>query len=240
MFCDRHYVHDLSGAEALEVLHQRGISVARPDLTFGSPDHTVQSKRSRGTAALSATSLRLGTYRAEVQRQGIVSFDLDHPDQGIIHVAMPELGLTLPGAVVVCGDSHTCTHGALGAIAWGIGVSDVTQVLASQSVWVKRPKTLQISLEGALPSRVSAKDVALALLAQFGTQIGVGSALEFSGEVVRQLPMEGRLTLCNLSIELGARQGFIAPDEVTLDWLKGRPYAPKGLDWSRAERAWRT
>ncbi|MGA0882119.1 MAG: 3-isopropylmalate dehydratase large subunit [Burkholderiaceae bacterium] len=238
IFCDRHYVHDLSGAEALEVLHRRGVPVARPDLTFGSPDHTVPSLRPRGTASLAGTTVRLTTYRAEVMRQNIRSFDLDHPDQGIIHVTMPELGLTLPGAIVLCGDSHTCTHGAIGAVAWGIGVSDVTQVLASQSLWVKRPKTLQIWIDGVWPRGVSAKDLVLALLSRFGTQIGVGAALEFAGPMVEQLSIEGRLTLCNMAIELGARQGFIAPDERTLEWVKGRPYAPKGEQWDQACAEW--
>lgn len=239
VFCDRHYVHDLSGAEALEVLHGRGARLSRPDLTFGSPDHTVPSCRPRGAGALSASTVRLRTYREEVVRQQIQSFDLDHEDQGIIHVTMPELGLTLPGAVVVCGDSHTCTHGALGAVAWGIGVSDVTQVLASQSLWVKRPKTLQIWVDGSWKSGVTAKDLVLALLARFGTQVGVGAALEFAGPMVEALPIEGRLTLCNMSIELGARQGFVAPDERTLEWLKGRPYAPKGTQWDAACASWR-
>ena len=238
VFVDRHYVHDLSGAEALEALDHQGRSVARPDLTFGSPDHTIPSARPRGADALVGQTIRLVTYREQVLKQHIPSFDLDHPSQGIIHVTMPELGLSLPGSIVVCGDSHTCTHGGVGAVAWGIGVSDIVHVLATQTIVIKPPKTLRIWCEGQLPAESTAKDLALFILSQHGTQFGVGHAIEFAGPAVEALPIEGRLTLCNMSIEMGARIGFVAPDQKTLDWLKGRTGAPSGEEWERACKAW--
>jgi 3-isopropylmalate/(R)-2-methylmalate dehydratase large subunit len=238
VFVDRHYVHDLSGAEALEALDHQGRVVARPDLTFGSPDHTIPSARPRGAAALAGQTIRLVTYREQVAKQHIPSFDLDHPSQGIIHVTMPELGLSLPGSIVVCGDSHTCTHGGVGAVAWGIGVSDIAHVLATQTIVIKPPKTLRIWCEGQLPEGSVAKDLALFILAQHGTQFGVGHAIEFAGPAVEALSIEGRLTLCNLSIEMGARIGFVAPDQVTLDWLSGRTGAPKGKNWEKACQDW--
>jgi 3-isopropylmalate/(R)-2-methylmalate dehydratase large subunit len=238
VFVDRHYVHDLSGAEALEALDHQGRSVARPDLTFGSPDHTIPSARPRGAAALVGQTIRLVTYREQVIKQHIPSFDLDHPSQGIIHVTMPELGLSLPGSIVVCGDSHTCTHGGVGSVAWGIGVSDIVHVLATQTIVIKQPKTLRIWCEGQLPAESTAKDLALFILSQHGTQFGVGHAIEFAGPAVEALSIEGRLTLCNMSIEMGARIGFVAPDEKTLAWLKGRTGAPSGEEWERACEAW--
>jgi 3-isopropylmalate/(R)-2-methylmalate dehydratase large subunit len=238
VFVDRHYVHDLSGAEALEALDHQGRVVARPDLTFGSPDHTIPSARPRGAAALAGQTIRLVTYREQVAKQHIPSFDLDHPSQGIIHVTMPELGLSLPGSIVVCGDSHTCTHGGVGAVAWGIGVSDIAHVLATQTIVIKPPKTLRIWCEGVLPAGSVAKDLALFILAQHGTQFGVGHAIEFAGPAVEALSVEGRLTLCNMSIEMGARIGFVAPDQVTLDWLSGRTGAPKGKNWEKACQDW--
>ncbi len=238
VFVDRHYVHDLSGAEALEALDHQGRVVARPDLTFGSPDHTIPSVRPRGAAALASQTIRLVTYRKQVAKQHIPSFDLDHPSQGIIHVTMPELGLSLPGSVVVCGDSHTCTHGGVGAVAWGIGVSDIVHVLATQTIVIQKPKTLRIWCEGQLPAGSVAKDLALCILAQHGTQFGVGHAIEFAGPAVQALSVEGRLTLCNMSIEMGARIGFVAPDQITLDWLSGRTGAPKGQSWNQACQDW--
>jgi 3-isopropylmalate/(R)-2-methylmalate dehydratase large subunit len=238
VFVDRHYVHDLSGAEALEALDHQGRVVARPDLTFGSPDHTIPSARPRGAAALAGQTIRLVTYREQVAKQHIPSFDLDHPSQGIIHVTMPELGLSLPGSIVVCGDSHTCTHGGVGSVAWGIGVSDIAHVLATQTIVIKPPKTLQIWCEGLLPAGSVAKDLALFILAQHGTQFGVGHAIEFAGPAVEALSVEGRLTLCNMSIEMGARIGFVAPDQVTLDWLSGRTAAPKDKNWEKACQDW--
>ncbi len=238
VFVNRHYVHDLSGAEALEALDHQGRVVARPDLTFGSPDHTIPSARPRGAAALAGQTIRLVTYREQVAKQQIPSFDLDHPSQGIIHVTMPELGLSLPGSIVVCGDSHTCTHGGVGSVAWGIGVSDIAHVLATQAIVIKPPKTLRIWCEGVLPAGSVAKDLALFILAQHGTQFGVGHALEFAGPAVEALSVEGRLTLCNMSIEMGARIGFVAPDQVTLDWLSGRTAAPKGKNWEKACQDW--
>lgn len=238
VFVDRHYVHDLSGAEALETLDHQGRSVARPDLTFGSPDHTIPSARPRGAASLAGQTIRLVTYREQVAKQQIPSFDLDHPSQGIIHVTMPELGLSLPGSIVVCGDSHTCTHGGVGAVAWGIGVSDIVHVLATQAIVIKEPKTLRVWCDGQLPAGSVAKDLALYTLAQHGTQFGVGHAIEFAGPAVQALSIDGRLTLCNMSIEMGARIGFVAPDQVTFDWLSGRPGAPSGMAWDRACETW--
>jgi 3-isopropylmalate/(R)-2-methylmalate dehydratase large subunit len=228
---DRHLFHEGS-FHAFNMLRARGLKVRRPDLTFGFGDHYAPTLRGEGgarsTAAIADPEIRgiIETFERNAADHGIRAFALADPDQGIVHVAGPELGLTLPGMTVVCGDSHTSTHGALGALAFGIGASEVAHVLATQTIWQSMPRQLRVTFGGSAGPDVSAKDLALALIARIGTGGAAGSAVEFAGEAVRALPIEGRLTLCNMAIEAGARTGMAAPDEVTRAWLRGRPFAP--------------
>jgi 3-isopropylmalate/(R)-2-methylmalate dehydratase large subunit len=236
LWVDRHLVHEGSH-HAFRKLAERGLMVARPDLTIAVVDHYAPT---RGRANLSDPAIRrmIETLGENTKLHGIECFGLDDPRQGIVHVIGPEQGLTLPGLLINCGDSHTSTHGAFGAIAFGIGATEVAHVLATQSIWQSRPKTMRIRIEGDLGPGVSAKDIALGWIAQMGTDGARGHAVEFAGSAVRNLSMEGRMTLCNLSIEGGARCGIVAPDETTLDYLIGRPYAPKGDEWVQAAKQW--
>jgi 3-isopropylmalate/(R)-2-methylmalate dehydratase large subunit len=239
LFIDRHFVHEGS-FHAFGMLDHAGRRVRRPDLTFGVADHYVPS-HPRALPIRDpevAEMVRLLTDNAA--RHGIALFGLDDPRQGIVHVAGPEQGLTLPGLTVVCGDSHTSTHGAFGALGFGIGASEVSHVLATQTLWQRRPKTLRVSVEGALSPHVSAKDLILSVIGRIGAAGATGHVIEYAGSAVRALSMEGRMTVCNMSIEAGARAGMVAPDEVTFDWLAGRPRAPKGAAWDRAVEAWRS
>jgi 3-isopropylmalate/(R)-2-methylmalate dehydratase large subunit len=237
---DRHLVHDLGGPLSLRALEKRGLRVHSPQLTFATVDHSVSSEPGRNASTSRSGARLLPLLDRHCHREGIEVHGLDSPDQGIVHVIGPELGLTLPGATVVCGDSHTCTHGALGALAWGIGTSEVTHVLATQCVIERKPLRLRITIDGTPPPTVGAKDVALHLLARHGADLGVGHAIEYAGSYIRALDVEGRLTICNLSIELGAKIGMIAPDDVTFDYLAGRDRAPWGSSWERAVAAWQT
>jgi 3-isopropylmalate/(R)-2-methylmalate dehydratase large subunit len=235
---DRHLLHDLGGARGLLDLKSRGLTVHNPELTFATPDHAISSARGRvGTSKVGQELLV--ALRAETTASGIKMFDIDEPGQGIVHVIGPELGLSLPGAIIVCGDSHTCTHGGLGALAFGIGSSELTHVLATQALIQRRPKTMRVRFEGRLSASLTAKDLILALIGHVGAAGGTGYAVEYAGSAIRDLPIEGRLTICNLSIELGAKMGMIAPDEKTYEYLRGRPYAPQGEIWNRAVEAWR-
>jgi len=238
LWIDRHFVHEGSH-HAFAKLRDRGAAVARPDLTFGVADHYVPT-HGRG-AAIADPAIRTMVERLEgnAADAGITLFGLADPRQGIVHVAGPEQGLSLPGTTIVCGDSHTSTHGAYGAIAFGIGASDVAHVLATQTLWQRQPRTLQVRVDGALPAGVSAKDLALTVIARLGSDGAAGHAIEYAGSAVRALSMEGRLTLCNLSIESGGRCGLVAPDDTTIADLRGRPYAPTGALWDAAEAAWR-
>ena len=235
---DRHLLHDLGGSRGLLDLKSRGLSVHNPELTFATPDHAISTARGRAGTIKIGQEL-LAALRVETAASGIAMFDIDEPGQGIVHVIGPELGLSLPGCLIVCGDSHTCTHGGLGALAFGIGSSELTHVLATQAVIQRRPKTMRVRFEGALPVGVTAKDLILALIGQIGAAGGTGYAVEYAGSAIRDLPIEGRLTICNLSIELGAKMGLIAPDEKTFEYIRGRAYAPKGEMWDRAVAAWR-
>ena len=236
---DRHFVHDLVGGPAFAELERRGIPVHSPELTFATPDHVVSSAPERtGREHAWAASL-VDALREGSNRRGIRVYDLDQPGHGIVHVIGPELGLTLPGTIVVCGDSHTSTHGALGALAWGTGTSEITHVLATQTIVQKRPARMRITIEGELQPGVEAKDVILAIIARIGTSAGTGYAVEYAGPVVERMGMAGRQTLCNMSIEMGARMGMVAPDEVTFAWLQGRPHAPRGAQWEAALATWR-
>jgi 3-isopropylmalate/(R)-2-methylmalate dehydratase large subunit len=236
---DRHLLHDLGGSRGLLDLKSRNLTVHNPELTFATPDHAISSAFGRAGTTKTGQEL-LAALRVETSASGITLFDIDQPGQGIVHVIGPELGLSLPGALIVCGDSHTCTHGGLGALAFGIGSSELTHVLATQSIIQRRPKTMRVKFDGKLPFGVTPKDLILALIGHIGAAGGTGYAVEYAGSAIRDMPLEGRLTICNLSIELGAKFGMVAPDDKTYEFIKGRTYAPKGEMWDRAVAAWRT
>ncbi|MEM7696659.1 MAG: 3-isopropylmalate dehydratase large subunit [Pseudomonadota bacterium] len=239
LWVDRHFVHEGSH-HAFRKLADRGLPVAEPNLTFGVADHYVPT-RGRGTLDLAGPVGRMVQGLSDnTKTHGIRCFGLDDPRQGIVHVVGPELGLTLPGLTVNCGDSHTSTHGAFGALAFGIGATEVAHVLATQAIWQSRPKTMRLTIEGQLAPHVTAKDVALTWIAKLGADGARGHAVEYAGSAIRALSMEGRLTLCNLSIEGGARCGMVAPDDTTFAYLAGRPFAPTGPDWDEALAHWRT
>ena len=235
---DRHLLHDLGGSRGLLDLKQRGLKVRSPELTFATPDHAISSAPGRaGTTTVGAELL--AALRAETKDADIRLFDVGEPGQGIVHVMGPELGLSLPGALIVCGDSHTCTHGGLGALAFGIGSSELAHVLATQTLVQRRPQTMRIDCGGKLAPGVTPKDLILNVIGKIGAAGGTGYAVEYAGSAVTSLGVEGRLTICNLSIELGAKMGLIAPDETTYAYIAGRPYAPKDDLWDRALAAWR-
>jgi len=235
---DRHLLHDLGGSRGLLDLKSRGLKVHDPELTFATPDHAISTARGRAGTIKIGQEL-LAALRIETSASGIQMFDIDQPGQGIVHVIGPELGLSLPGCLIVCGDSHTCTHGGLGALAFGIGSSELTHVLATQALIQRRPKSMRVRFEGKIPLGVVAKDLILALIGHVGAAGGTGHAVEYAGSAIRSMPIEGRLTICNLSIEFGAKMGLIAPDETTYEYLRGRPYAPQGETWEQAVNAWR-
>ncbi len=235
---DRHLLHDLGGSRGLLDLKSRGLRVHNPELTFATPDHAISTARGRAGTSKIGQEL-LAALRVETRASGIQMFDIDQPGQGIVHVIGPELGLSLPGCLIVCGDSHTCTHGGLGALAFGIGSSELTHVLATQALIQRRPKTMRVKFDGRLPLGVTAKDLILALIGYVGAAGGTGYAVEYAGSAISDMPVEGRLTICNLSIELGAKMGMVAPDEKTFEFLQGRPYAPRGDTWEQALGAWR-
>lgn len=236
LWVDRHLVHEGSH-HAFGKLAARSAEVSAPDLTFAVVDHYAPT-RQRDHIADPQIARMIDTLRKNAARHGLRLFDLMDPAQGIVHVIGPEQGLTLPGLLINCGDSHTSTHGAFGALAFGIGATEVAHVLATQTIWQKKPKAMRITVDGSLAPGVSAKDIALNWIARLGTGGAQGCAIEYAGSAVRDLSMEGRMTLCNLSIEGGARLGMVAPDAVTFDYLKGRPYAPKGADWEAALTDW--
>jgi len=238
---DRIFLHERTGAVALRSLAASGRKIADPTRVFCTMDHIVDTLPGRGDATrMPGGSAFITETRAAAQAAGIHLFDVRDPLQGIVHVVSPELGIVLPGATVVCPDSHTCTQGALGAFAWGIGSTEAEHALATGTLRVTRPKTLRVRFDGLAPPDVTAKDFALALIARHGAAGGNGFALEFAGEAVRALDIEGRLTLCNMATEFSAVTGFVAPDQKTFDYLRGRRFAPSGADWARAEAAWRT
>src|SRR6202161_2553322 len=235
---DRHLLHDLGGSRGLLDLKSRNLSVHNPELTFATPDHAISTAKRRARTIQTGQEL-LAALRVETAAAGIELFDVDQPGQGIVHVIGPELGLSLPGSLIVCGDSHTCTHGGLGALAFGIGSSELTHVLATQALIQRRPKTMRVKFDGKLSSGVTARDRFLPLSGRVGAAGGTGYAVEYAGSAIRDMPVEGRLTICNLSIELGAKMGLIAPDQKTYDYIRGRRYAPQGEMWQRAVEAWR-
>jgi len=237
---DRHLVHDGSG-NAFRILKEKGLAVRRPDRTFATPDHYV-STLSHDLASINEPHRRgvVEDLEANAKAAGLTLFGLEDHRQGIVHVVGPEQGLSQPGMIMVCGDSHTATHGALGALAFGVGASEVGHVLATQTLWQRKPKNMRIVVDGTLAHGVHAKDVILAIIARIGTAGGVGHVIEYAGSTIRALGIEGRLTICNMSIEAGARAGMVAPDETTFAYLHGRPYAPKGADWDTALAYWGT
>jgi len=240
LYIDRHLVHEVTSPQAFESLRLAGRVPRRADAAIAVPDHNVPTTdRSHGIAD-PISRLQVETLDANCAEYGITEFKMGDIRQGIVHVIGPESGLTLPGMTVVCGDSHTSTHGAFGALAFGIGTSEVEHVLATQCLWQKPSKTMLIKVDGALGRGVTAKDIALAIIGKIGTAGGTGYALEFGGAAIRALSMEGRMTLCNMAIEAGARAGMVAVDQTTIDYVQGRPYAPTGEAWAQAVAWWQT
>lgn len=240
LYIDLHLVHEVTSPQAFEGLRLAGRPVRRPDLTIATEDHNTPTLNIDRPIADLTSRTQIDTLRANVKEFGVRIHSLGDADQGIVHVVGPQLGLTMPGLTVVCGDSHTSTHGAFGALAFGIGTSEVEHVLATQTLPLQPFKTMAITINGDLPEGSTAKDIILAIIAKIGTGGGQGYVLEYRGEAIRQLSMEGRMTICNMSIEAGARAGMIAPDETTFNYLKGRPHAPEGADWDAAVDYWKT
>jgi 3-isopropylmalate/(R)-2-methylmalate dehydratase large subunit len=240
LYIDRHLVHEVTSPQAFEGLRLAGRNLWRVDANLATPDHNVPTTdRSQGIAD-PVSRLQVETLDANCQTFGITEFKMDDIRQGIVHVIGPEEGATLPGMTVVCGDSHTSTHGAFGALAFGIGTSEVEHVLATQCLVQKKSQSMLISVDGTAPAGVTAKDIILAIIGHIGTAGGTGYAIEFGGEAIRALSMEGRMTLCNMAIEAGARAGMVAVDDKTIDYVRGRPYAPKNELWEQAVASWRT
>ncbi|MFV0478540.1 MAG: 3-isopropylmalate dehydratase large subunit [Parahaliea sp.] len=244
LYIDRHLIHEVTSPQAFEGLRLAGRKPWRIDANLAVPDHnvpTLSSERAGGVAAIAdpVSRLQVKTLDDNCEDFGIVEFTINDARQGIVHVVGPEQGATLPGMTVVCGDSHTSTHGALGALAHGIGTSEVEHVLATQCLITRKMKNMLVRIDGRLQAGVTAKDVVLAVIGVIGTAGGTGYAMEFGGEAVRAMSMEGRMTLCNMSIEAGARAGMVSVDDITLDYIKGRTYAPKGEQWQQAVAAWR-
>ena len=239
LYIDRLYCHEVTSPQAFDGLRRRGLKPFRPQQIFCMPDHNIPTHDQDKPIQDPVSRNQVDTLEKNVSEFGLSYYGVMHPDNGIIHVVGPEKGLSLPGMTIVCGDSHTSTHGAMGAIAFGIGTSEVEMVMASQCVLQQKPKTMRITIDGRLQKGVTAKDMALYLMAQLTTSGATGYFVEYAGEAVRSLTMEGRLTLCNLSIEMGARGGIVAPDEVTFEYVRGRDYAPKGAEWDKAVAQWR-
>ncbi len=242
LYIDRHLVHEVTSPQAFTELRQRGLKLRCPERTFATMDHSTPTVPLAADGspvyASEASRLQVQTLHENCQQFGIELFGWDSPNRGVIHVMAPELGLTLPGMTIVCGDSHTATHGAFGALAFGIGTTEVGHVLATQCLLQHKPKSMLVTIDGKLPPNASAKDIALSVIAKLGASGGVGYVIEYAGEAVRSLDMEARMTLCNMTIEAGARAGMIAPDEVTFAWLQGKKHAPSGIKWEQAISQW--
>ena len=240
MYIDLHLVHEVTSPQAFEGLRLTGRTVRRPDLTVATADHNVPTENIHLPVADPISKRQLEVLNENAAAFNVTLYPMGHKDQGIVHVIAPEQGRTLPGMTVVCGDSHTATHGAFGALAFGIGTSEVEHVLATQTLPQSRPKWMSVSVEGVAPEGVTAKDIILAIIGEIGTGGGIGHVIEYRGSAIRALSMEGRMTVCNMSIEAGARAGLIAPDDTTFEYLKGRDHAPKGDNWEAAVADWRT
>ena len=239
LYIDRHLIHEVTSPQAFEGLRLANRPVRRPEKTVATPDHNVPTTDRSAGIADPISRLQVETLDQNCADLGITEFLMNDPRQGIVHVVGPEQGATLPGMTVVCGDSHTSTHGAFGALAFGIGTSDVEHVLATQCLILKKSKNLEIRVEGELAAGVSAKDVVLAIIGRIGTAGGTGCAIEFTGSAIQQLSMEGRMTVCNMAIEAGARAGMVAVDDTTIEYLRDRPYSPGGEHWDQAVASWR-
>ena len=239
LYIDRHLVHEVTSPQAFEGLAVAGRTPRRPGAALAVPDHNVPTTDRRVAIADPISAKQIQTLDDNCKTFGITMFGMNDIRQGVVHVIGPEQGFTLPGMTIVCGDSHTSTHGAFGALAFGIGTSEVEHVLATQCLVQKRPKTMEVRVDGQLSPRCSAKDVILAIIGKIGTAGGTGYVIEYTGSAIRALSMEGRMTLCNMSIEGGARAGMVAPDDTTFAYIKGRPMAPKGALWDQAVTAWR-
>ena len=240
LYIDRLYCHEVTSPQAFDGLRQRKLKCLRPERIFCMPDHNTPTHDQDKPIADPVSRAQVEALARNSKEFGLTHFGMMSPDNGIIHVVGPEKGLSLPGMTIVCGDSHTSTHGALGAVAFGIGTSEVEMVLASQCILQQKPKSMRITISGKVAEGVTPKDVALFLMSQITTSGATGYFIEYSGNVVREMTMEGRLTLCNLSIEMGARGGFVAPDETTFAYLKDREFSPKGKDWENAVEYWKT
>lgn len=240
IYVDRHLVHEVTSPQAFEGLRLAGRTVRRPDLTLAVPDHNVPTSDRQGGIDDQESRIQVDQLRSNADEFGVPLFDMLDPRQGIVHIVGPEQGFTVPGATIVCGDSHTSTHGAFGALAFGIGTSEVEHTLATQTLILKQSKNMLVEVNGQLGVGVTAKDVILAIIGATGTAGGTGHVIEFGGNVIRELSMEGRMTVCNMTIEGGARAGLIAPDETTFEYLKGRPMAPKDEAWEQAVSYWKT
>ncbi len=238
LYIDRHYVHEVTSPQAFEGLRLNGRKVRRPDLTFATMDHNIPTTDRSIPIQDPLSKQQVETLKANCAEVGITCFDMHDRRNGIVHVTGPEQGLTTPGMTIVCGDSHTSTHGAFGALAHGIGTSEVEHVLATQTLLQKRSKTMEVRVNGTLPVGVTAKDITLAIIGKIGTAGGTGYVIEYTGEAIRSLSMEGRMTVCNMSIEGGARAGLISPDQKTVDYLKGRPFIPTDRDWDELAAEW--
>ena len=240
LFIDLHLVHEVTSPQAFDGLRLAGRTVRRPDLTLCTEDHNTPTLNITAPIADPVSKLQVDTLRNNAAEFGLRIHSLGDKDQGVVHIIGPQLGVTQPGMTIVCGDSHTATHGAFGALAFGIGTSEVEHVLATQTLPQAKPKTFAVTINGALPDGVTAKDVVLALIAQVGTGGGAGYVVEYRGDTIENMSMEGRMTICNMSIEWGARAGLVAPDQTTFDYLQGRPHAPEGAEWDAAVAYWRT
>jgi len=240
IYVDRHLVHEVTSPQAFEGLRLTGRKVRRPDKTFAVMDHNVSTRNRRWDGAGETSRIQMEALASNCKQFGVTLYDLGDPRQGIVHVIGPELGLTQPGMVIVCGDSHTATHGAFGSLAFGIGTSEVEHVLATQTLQQNKSRTMGITVTGSLNPGVGAKDIILAIIGRIGTAGATGYVIEYRGDTIRGLTMEGRMTVCNMSIEAGARAGMIAPDDTTFSYLKGRPFSPRGEQWEQAVARWRT
>ncbi|MEY2710468.1 MAG: 3-isopropylmalate dehydratase large subunit [Actinomycetota bacterium] len=239
LYIDLHLVHEVTSPQAFDGLRMSGRGIRRPDLTVATEDHNVPTENIHLPIADPVSARQVQVLRDNAKEFGFTLFPMGDAGQGIVHVIGPEQGRTLPGMTIVCGDSHTATHGAFGALAFGIGTSEVEHVLATQTLPQSRPKWMSVTVDGELPAGVTAKDIILAIIGEIGTAGGIGHVIEYRGSAIRSLSMEGRMTVCNMSIEAGAKAGLIAPDDTTFEYLKGRPHAPQGAAWDQAVEAWK-
>jgi 3-isopropylmalate/(R)-2-methylmalate dehydratase large subunit len=240
LYIDKHLIHEVTSPQAFAGIEKRGIPLFRPEQTIATADHNVPTKNQHLPIEEPMSRLQVEALTENCTKHGVELYGLGHPNQGIVHVIGPELGITQPGLTMVCGDSHTSTHGALGSIAFGIGTSEVEQVFSTQCILQTKPKSMRINVEGELTRGVGAKDIILYIISQISTSGGTGYFVEFAGSAIRELSMEGRMTICNMSIEMGARGGMIAPDQTTFDYIDGKDFAPKGAEWENKLAYWQT